>query len=156
MWTPIGYMGYKWSTRSVEQLPPFRPQKLRNQVLVMGNTVDPVTPIAGARLIAELFGDQAVLLEQLGIGHSTQSLSSSCTEKVVADHIMRGIVSLFHLGICFPSNSSLNRASSAPTGEGDQVQGRRSAWTIVYPILGRREPASPICGSGSMKCRKRK
>lgn len=96
MWTPIGYTGYRWPTRSVERLPPFRRQKLRNRILVMGNTADPVTPIASARFVAELLGDQAALVEQLGFGHSTLAEFSSCTDRIVADHIMRGIVSLFH------------------------------------------------------------
>ena len=94
MWTPIGYLGYKWSTRSVERLPPFSPHKLRNRVLMMGNTIDPVTPLAGVRLVAGMLGDQAFLLEQLGIGHSAMSESSSCTEKIVADYVVHGIVSL--------------------------------------------------------------
>jgi len=92
IWTPIGYMGYKWPARSVERLPPFRRQKLRNQVLVMGSSVDPVTPIASARFVTELLGDQAVMVEQLGYGHTTLAGSSSCTDRIVADHIMRGIL----------------------------------------------------------------
>ena len=99
MWGGLGYSGYKWPTRSVEQLPPFRPQKLRNQILVLGNTADPVTPLASARFVAELLGDQAVMVEQLGFGHTTLAEYSSCTERIVADHITRGIVSLFCLGI---------------------------------------------------------
>lgn len=87
-------MGYKWSTRSVERLPPFRPQKLRNRVLVIGNTADPLTSIASARLVAELLGDQAALVEQLGFGHTTLAESSRCMEKIVADHVIRGIVSI--------------------------------------------------------------
>jgi len=92
MWFPIGYMGYKWPTRSVERLPPLHHQKLRNKILVMGNTADPVTPVAGARFVAELLGDQAVMVEQLGFGHTTLAESSSCTDRIVADHIMRGIL----------------------------------------------------------------
>ena len=104
MWLPFGYKGYKWSTRSVERLPPFRHQKLRGQVLVIGNTVDPVTPMASARLVAELLGDQAALVEQLGYGHTTMAETSNCTDRVVADHIMRGIVSSFRPGTRFPLN----------------------------------------------------
>jgi len=92
MWFPIGYMGYKWPARSVERLPPFRHQKLRNQILVIGNTADPVTPIMSARFVAELLGDQAVLVEQLGFGHTTLAESSKCTDKIVADHVMHGIL----------------------------------------------------------------
>lgn len=92
MWGPLGYSGYKWSTRSVERLPPFRPQKLRNQILVLGNTADPITPLVSARFVAELLGDQAVMVEQLGFGHTTLAEYSSCTERIVADHITRGIL----------------------------------------------------------------
>lgn len=87
-------MGYKWPARSVEPLPPFRSQKLRNKILVIGNTADPVTPVASARFVAELLGDQAVMVEQLGFGHTTLAESSNCTDRIVADHMMRGIVSL--------------------------------------------------------------
>lgn len=92
-------MGYEWSTRSVERLPPFSRQELRNQVLVIGNTADPVTPIASARFITKLLGDQAVLVEQLGFGHTTLAELSNCTDRIVADHVMHGIVSLFSLRI---------------------------------------------------------
>lgn len=86
-------MGYKWPARSVERLPSFRRQKLRNQILIIGNTWDPITPVASARFVADLLGDQAVVVEQLGFGHTTLAESSNCTDKILADHIMRGIVS---------------------------------------------------------------
>lgn len=92
MWFPIGYLGYEWPTRSVERLPPFRPQKLRGQVLVIGNTADPITPIRSARYVAELLGDQAVLVEQIGYGHTSLAGSSNCTTKIVVDHVMHGIL----------------------------------------------------------------
>jgi len=92
LWFPIGYMGYRWPTRSVERLPPFRHQQLRNKILVMGNTADPVTPVKNARSVAELLGDQAVMVEQLGFGHTTLAQLSNCTDRIVADHIMRGVL----------------------------------------------------------------
>lgn len=104
MWFPIGYMGYKWPTRSVERLPSFRRQKLRNQILVIGNTADPITPVASARFVVGLLGDQAVMVEQLGFGHTTLAESSNCTDRIVADHIMRGIVSHFCIGSLFSSS----------------------------------------------------
>lgn len=66
---------------------------------MIGNTVDPITPLVSARFVAELLGDQAVLVEQLGFGHTSLAESSNCTDRIVADHIMRGIVSPFCLGI---------------------------------------------------------
>jgi len=35
----FSYVSYKWPTRSVERLPPYTPAKLKNPVLVIGNTV---------------------------------------------------------------------------------------------------------------------
>jgi len=116
VWSHLGYTGYKWPTRSVERLPPFRHQKLRGQVLVMGNTVDPATPIVSARFVAELLGDQAALVEQLGFGHTTLAESSSCVDSIVANHIMRGIVSHFHPDIRFPLNNSLSVSGFSSRG----------------------------------------
>ena len=122
LWSPVAHMGYKWPTRSVERLPPFRHQKLRNQILVIGNTADPITPIASARFVAGLLGDQAVMVEQLGFGHTTLAEFSNCTDNIVADHVMRGVVSLFHLGVPISlTESSHELAASAR--EGDKVQG---------------------------------
>ena len=93
MWFPVAHMGYKWPVRSVEPLPPFRLHKLRNQVLVIGNTADPMTPLVSAKFVVELLADQGVLVEQLGFGHTTLAERSHCTHKIVADYIMHGIVS---------------------------------------------------------------
>ena len=116
MWFQIGYMGYKWPTRSVERLPPFRRQKLRGQVLVIGNTADPITPFVNARFVAELLGDQAALVEQLGFGHTTTAESSNCTDSIVADHIVHGIVSPFHFGIRSPLNSFTEQSGFSSRG----------------------------------------
>ena len=111
-------MGYKWPARSVERLPPFRRQQLQNQILIIGNSWDPITSVTNARFVAELLGDQAVLVEQLGFGHTTLAESSNCTDRILADHIMRGIVSLFlwrnFVGL-------LIWVGTASEGEGDEV-----------------------------------
>ena len=124
MWFPIGYMGYMWPARSVERLPPFRRQKLRNKILVLGNTADPITPVASARYVTELLDDQAVMVEQLGFGHTTLAEHSSCTDKTVADHVMRGIVSFPALEVRFCPICSLICGNKASKGERDEVQSR--------------------------------
>ncbi|KZO93914.1 hypothetical protein CALVIDRAFT_539564 [Calocera viscosa TUFC12733] len=52
---------------------------LRNPILVMSNTADPVTPISSARLVKELLGDSAILVLQHGPGHGTSSVPTLCT-----------------------------------------------------------------------------
>ena len=63
----------------------------------MSTTGDPATPLANAKFVAELLADQAVLVEQLGFGHTTLAEHSSCTQKIVTDYIMHGIVNHFSL-----------------------------------------------------------
>ncbi|KZT58680.1 hypothetical protein CALCODRAFT_451259 [Calocera cornea HHB12733] len=52
---------------------------LRNPILVMSNTADPVTPISSARLVKDLLGESAILVLQHGPGHGTTSVPTSCT-----------------------------------------------------------------------------
>ena len=90
---------------------------------MIGNTADPITPIASARFVAGLLGDQTVMVEQLGFGHTTLAGLSNCTDKVVADYVMRGIVSLFHLGVPNSSSRLTGSHELSASARGDQVQG---------------------------------
>jgi hypothetical protein len=100
--------------RSVERLPPYSssPKQLKYPVLVIGNTVrsfhaasipyphhnnfqaDPVSSFANAQKIANLFGEDAFLIEQLGFGHSSIAQTSLCSLSVVADFIANSTVGL--------------------------------------------------------------
>ena len=41
----LSYTAHGWPTRSVEQLPPYNPQKLRNSILIIGNSVRTFYPL---------------------------------------------------------------------------------------------------------------
>ncbi|KAJ8481327.1 hypothetical protein ONZ51_g6079 [Trametes cubensis] len=57
-----------WPVRAVERYQgPFN-KTLANKVLIISNTYDPVTPVSGARALAELLGDDGVLVLQDGFG----------------------------------------------------------------------------------------
>lgn len=83
----IGY-NFGWPVRSVERLPPFDFSKLKNPVLVIGNTADPITPFAGAQNAATLLGNHATLIEHLGAGHTSIAEFSTCTLTLVAEYIL--------------------------------------------------------------------
>jgi hypothetical protein len=106
-------MSYSWPIRSVEQLPPYTPAKLKIPVLVIGNTVrlffpstesfprtdpivlsqaDPITPLVSARKTANELGDNAFLVEQLGFGHSSLAQTSSCTLNIVSNYFVNSTV----------------------------------------------------------------
>ena len=103
---------FGWPVRSVERLPPFDLSKLKNPVLVIGNTVrrslppestiglrlfchqaDPITPFASAQAAAKLIGNRATLVEQLGVGHVSVAQFSSCTLGIVANYVLASKVS---------------------------------------------------------------
>lgn len=108
----FSYGSYGWPVRSVERLPPYSPAKLKTPVLVIGNTVsrttppdsifpltrpcnfqaDPITPFRSAQKVANLFGDDAFLVEQLGFGHTSFAQGSSCTLGVVVNYFANSTV----------------------------------------------------------------
>ncbi|KAI5114646.1 hypothetical protein M0805_009165, partial [Coniferiporia weirii] len=54
---------------------------LRNPILIVSNTADPVTPIASGRLVNSLLHDSSRLLIQNSPGHCSLGLTSLCTVK---------------------------------------------------------------------------
>ncbi|KIY71249.1 alpha/beta-hydrolase [Cylindrobasidium torrendii FP15055 ss-10] len=60
-------------------------------ILVIGNTADPVTPLASARIMAEGFSN-AILLIQNSIGHCSLSANSPCTLQHIHDYLVNGIL----------------------------------------------------------------
>lgn len=60
----------RWPVRAVERYGGPWNHTLKNPIIVIGNKADPVTPIAAARLVAEMLGHSAVFLEHEGYGVS--------------------------------------------------------------------------------------
>ncbi|KAK3315525.1 TAP-like protein-domain-containing protein [Apodospora peruviana] len=63
--------------------------KTKVPVLFVGNTYDPVTPVASARNMSASF-EGSVVLEQRGFGHASTSQSSACTAKVLRAYFANG------------------------------------------------------------------
>ncbi|KAL1675321.1 Alpha/Beta hydrolase protein [Schizophyllum commune] len=89
-WGAQGNLCFAWPARAVERYTGLWDGKLKNSVLVIGNTADPVTPFENAQLMADLLGDCAVLIKQNGFGHASLAEKSSCTIGVVSRYFQEG------------------------------------------------------------------
>ncbi|KAK7435801.1 hypothetical protein VKT23_019499 [Stygiomarasmius scandens] len=85
-----GLKCYAWPERAVERYTGPWNQTLRHQILIMGNRADPRTPFRNSKVLKDLLGDSAVLLEQDGFGHTTFSQHSSCTRNIVETYFFTG------------------------------------------------------------------
>ncbi|KAL1757021.1 Alpha/Beta hydrolase protein [Schizophyllum commune] len=81
---------FAWPARAVERYTGPWDSKLKNPVLIIGNTADPVTPFENAQLMANLLGDSAVLVKQDGLGHTSLAEKSSCTIDIIHKYFTTG------------------------------------------------------------------
>ncbi|KAI0651007.1 TAP-like protein-domain-containing protein [Trametes meyenii] len=89
-----------WPVRAVERYQgPFN-KKLANKVLVVSNTFDPVTPLAGAVSVAENLGDDAALVEQHGFGHVSVAEPSQCFNAIAFTYFASGAVPEQNRTVC--------------------------------------------------------
>jgi pimeloyl-ACP methyl ester carboxylesterase len=66
---------------------------LRTPVLLLSNTVDPVTPLHSAKTVLARLGDNARLVQQAGgVGHCTIAHASRCTAAKVRAYFLEGQV----------------------------------------------------------------
>ncbi|KAI5885023.1 alpha/beta-hydrolase [Schizophyllum commune H4-8] len=89
-WGAQGNLCFAWPARAVERYTGPWDKELKNKVLVIGTTADPVTPFENAQLMADLLGDSAVLVRQNGFGHASLAEKSSCTIGVVSRYFQDG------------------------------------------------------------------
>uniref|UniRef100_D8QKA5 Peptidase S33 tripeptidyl aminopeptidase-like C-terminal domain-containing protein n=1 Tax=Schizophyllum commune (strain H4-8 / FGSC 9210) TaxID=578458 RepID=D8QKA5_SCHCM len=89
-WGAQGNLCFAWPARAVERYTGPWDKGLKNKVLIIGNTADPVTPFENAQLMADLLGDSAVLVRQNGFGHASLAEKSSCTIGVVSRYFQDG------------------------------------------------------------------
>ncbi|ORY50704.1 alpha/beta-hydrolase [Rhizoclosmatium globosum] len=66
--------------------------KLKNQILIIGNRYDPVTPLASAQIIEKQMEGNGVLLTREGYGHCSTSMVSKCTQEHIRRYFVDGIV----------------------------------------------------------------
>ncbi|KAI0820123.1 TAP-like protein-domain-containing protein [Trametes gibbosa] len=82
-WPASFYSCPFWPVRAVERYQgPFN-KTLANKIMVVSNTLDPVTPLAGAKAVVALLGDSARLVQQHGFGHTSNAEPSQCLNEVM-------------------------------------------------------------------------
>ncbi|KAL1742724.1 Alpha/Beta hydrolase protein [Schizophyllum fasciatum] len=89
-WDVPGNVCFAWPARAVERYTGPWGKTLKNPILIIGNTADPVTPFENAQLMADLLDDSAVLVKQDGLGHTTLAEKSSCIVDIVNKYFTDG------------------------------------------------------------------
>ncbi|KAF8605939.1 hypothetical protein BDV93DRAFT_604946 [Ceratobasidium sp. AG-I] len=122
-------MCHHWKPREAERFTgPFNHTDLANDILIIGNTADPVTPLMNARAVNKML-PQSRLIIQDGNGHCSIALTSICTVKAIRGYFLDGVLPPNGL-VCevveqyFPDNSAPTAAetwlrSEAFTSEAD-------------------------------------
>ncbi|KIY45111.1 hypothetical protein FISHEDRAFT_76953 [Fistulina hepatica ATCC 64428] len=92
-----------WPFRAVERFQgpwnhvPARP------ILVLGNTVDPATPITNAENVVKQLGrENAKLVRQVGVGHTTFVHDSPCVKSLITDYLEHGTLPPWDDTTCSP------------------------------------------------------
>ncbi|KAI0350507.1 alpha/beta-hydrolase [Trametes cingulata] len=90
IWPASFYYCPFWPVRAVERYQgPFN-RTLANRILVLSNLFDPATPLEGAKEVATLLGDSAVLVTQRGFGHTTFTEPSQCLSDILTAYFTYG------------------------------------------------------------------
>ncbi|TDL24013.1 alpha/beta-hydrolase [Rickenella mellea] len=83
-------MCHHWSVRETERFTgPFN-HTLSNEILIIGNTADPITPLANAKSVNNMLGDSSRLIIQDGSGHCSLAMASLCTAKALKGYFLEG------------------------------------------------------------------
>jgi pimeloyl-ACP methyl ester carboxylesterase len=93
-----------------------------HQLLLVGTTHDPVTPLASARKLARLMGPSAVLLTHDGFGHSSFGEPSTCTLTAEVRYILTGAL---------PAAGTVCTADTPPFGA---AAARAATPRVPYPV----------------------
>jgi len=78
-----------WKIRSVERFSGALEGNTSHPILVIGNTADPVTPLASAKRMSKHFPG-SVVLTQNSTGHCSPSSPSTCTAKYIREYFRSG------------------------------------------------------------------
>ncbi|KAG9124405.1 hypothetical protein FRC07_011734 [Ceratobasidium sp. 392] len=82
-------MCHHWKVRDTERfIGPFNSTSLANNILIIGNVVDPMTPLINARLVNSML-PQSRLIIQNSTGHCSYSMASLCTGKVIRRYFLK-------------------------------------------------------------------
>ncbi|KAH7093917.1 TAP-like protein-domain-containing protein [Auriculariales sp. MPI-PUGE-AT-0066] len=102
---------HAWPVRPARRFEgPFN-NTLRNPILVIGNTADPVTPLRNAMRVNKLLGNSSRLIIQDSTGHCSVSTASLCTTNAIRAYLLNGTLPENGL-FCAPSELPFPEASN--------------------------------------------
>jgi hypothetical protein len=154
------FLCHKWPVRNVERYQGPWNHTLKNPILVIGNEADPITPLAGAKAVADELGLSAVLVEQDDFGHASLAEHSDCTTSITRNFFTNGTYPVSDdfcptNQILFPTNDGITKASlqnsatlakpkgaelaSADNGNDDlqkEVDSLKSTRKTLYIVIG--------------------
>ncbi|KAF4600398.1 hypothetical protein EYR38_005023 [Pleurotus pulmonarius] len=110
-------------------------------ILWIGNTADPVTPVASAHKMAKGFPG-SVVLTQDSPGHSSMSAPSTCTAGHVREYFLNG--TLPAEGVVCPVDGPIFSAQKASTLEARQVEGEDQILQVLERLRQTFRVASPF------------
>ncbi|KAG8748339.1 hypothetical protein FRC10_005886 [Ceratobasidium sp. 414] len=85
-------MCHHWKPREAERfIGPFNHTTLANDILIIGNTADPITPVVNARAVNRML-PQSRLVVQDGSGHCSLAMASTCTGRAIRGYFLDGVL----------------------------------------------------------------
>ncbi|KAI5899331.1 uncharacterized protein SCHCODRAFT_02682358 [Schizophyllum commune H4-8] len=121
-WDIPGNLCFAWPVRAVERYTGPWNKRLKNRILILGNTADPITPLENAQLMVDLLGDSAALLTQDLFGHAFFAEQSTCTTNIVRNYFKDGSLPAGGT-ICKADDSVVPfPAANAYTGSGGEAR----------------------------------
>lgn len=85
-------MCHHWKPRESERfVGPFNHTTLANEILIIGNTADPITPVVNARSVNRML-PQSRLVVQDGSGHCSLAMASPCTGRAIRGYFLDGVL----------------------------------------------------------------
>ncbi|KAJ3232077.1 hypothetical protein HDU81_003324 [Chytriomyces hyalinus] len=79
-----------WPVQAAERYTGPWNHKTKNKILIVGNSFDPVTPLASAIKMEKAMDGNGVLLVQNGYGHTSFAMTSQCTRDYVLAYFVNG------------------------------------------------------------------
>ncbi|KAG8707413.1 hypothetical protein FRC09_001837 [Ceratobasidium sp. 395] len=84
-------MCHHWKVRNPERfVGPFNSTILANNILIIGNVVDPMTPLVNARVLNRML-PQSRLIIQNGTGHCSYAMASLCIGRAIRRYLLEGV-----------------------------------------------------------------
>ncbi|KAI0709175.1 alpha/beta-hydrolase [Earliella scabrosa] len=90
MWPGVTTQCSFWPVRSVERYQGPFDRKLANKILITSSTYDPITPLAGAQVLAGMLGEDAALVRLNGFGHTALAQPSACINEIAVAYMTNG------------------------------------------------------------------